>query len=167
MDKSELKRLAEASLAQAIVAAPDFCLAIFCSDEEILRTQYLAPCPELMTDNALAAYAVEQIRAYFAEPEFLFTLPLRPSGTFFQRRVWAQISEIACHQTRTYGELARALHTAPRAVGQACGANPFPLIVPCHRVLSASGGLNHGLGGFAQSRNLLHIKRWLLTHESR
>ena len=92
-------------------------------------------------------------------------MPLRPSGTAFQRRVWEQISAIPNHQTRTYGELAIALRNAPRAVGQACGANPFPLIVPCHRVIAAGGGL----GGFSRQRGgfLLDIKRWLLAHEGR
>ena len=96
-------------------------------------------------------------------PEAAFSLPLRPSGTTFQRRVWAQIAQIPCHQTQTYGELAKALHNAPRAVGQACGANPFPLVVPCHRVVAANGGL----GGFARQRGgfLLDVKRWLLAHE--
>jgi methylated-DNA-[protein]-cysteine S-methyltransferase len=67
------------------------------------------------------------------------------------------------HQTRSYGDIARALHSAPRAVGQACGANPFPVVVPCHRVLAAGGGL----GGFARQREgfLLDVKRWLLAHE--
>jgi len=88
---------------------------------------------------------------------------LRPSGTTFQRRVWAQIAAIPNHQTRTYGEVAKALHNAPRAVGQACGANPFPLVVPCHRVIATGGGL----GGFARNRGgfLLDVKRWLLAHE--
>jgi methylated-DNA-[protein]-cysteine S-methyltransferase len=91
-------------------------------------------------------------------------LPLRPSGTAFQRRVWGQIAAIPSHQTRTYGEVAKALHNAPRAVGQACGANPFPLVIPCHRVIATGGGL----GGFARHGGgfLLDVKRWLLAHES-
>lgn len=148
---------------QAVVAAPGFCLGLRCSEEEILALEYLEPYPEAPPTNALAAEAVRQLRAYLADPDFIFGLPLRPSGTTFQRRVWAQIAAIPSHQTRSYGELAKALHNAPRAVGQACGANPFPLIVPCHRVI-ASGG---GLGGFARQRGgfLLDVKRWLLAHE--
>ena len=96
-------------------------------------------------------------------PAFNFGLPLRPSGTAFQRRVWAQIAAIPNGQTHTYGELAKALKNAPRAVGQACGANPYPLVVPCHRVVATGGGL----GGFARERGgfLLDVKRWLLKHE--
>ncbi len=150
---------------QAIIAAPGFCLGIRCDDAEILRVDFLEPCAERAAKNALAAEAVRQLRAYLTNADFEFGLPLRPSGTVFQRRVWAQIAAIPNHQTRTYGEVAKALHNAPRAVGQACGANPFPVLVPCHRVVATGGGL----GGFARQRGgfLLDVKRWLLTHESR
>ena len=83
---------------------------------------------------------------------------------------WADVSpertaHISGDRSLTYGELAKALHNAPRAVGQACGANPFPLIVPCHRVIAAGGGL----GGFGRHNGgfLLDVKRWLLAHEGR
>jgi methylated-DNA-[protein]-cysteine S-methyltransferase len=105
----------------------------------------------------------DQLAAYLVDAEFVPALPLHPAGTPFQRRVWQQIAAIPTHQTRTYGEIAKALHNAPRAVGQACGANPFPVIVPCHRVVATAGGL----GGFAGQRAgfLLDVKRWLLAHE--
>lgn len=148
---------------QAIVAAPGFALGICCSDDEITAIDFLEPRPAQAPTTPLAAEAVRQLEAYLADPNFVFGLPLRPAGTAFQRRVWAQIAAIPGGQTQTYGELARTLHNAPRAVGQACGANPYPLVVPCHRVV-ASGG---GLGGFARERGgfLLSIKRWLLQHE--
>ena len=84
------------------------------------------------------------------------------SGTDFQRRVWQALSDIQPGAPLTYGQLAEKLGTAPRAVGGACGANPIPVIVPCHRVVSASG-----LGGFMRTRYLgpLNIKSWLLAHE--
>jgi methylated-DNA-[protein]-cysteine S-methyltransferase len=150
---------------QAIVAAPGFSIGVRCDDDEIHALEYLEPCPELAPQTALAAEAVRQLHAYVADADFSFSLPLRPSGTTFQRRVWEQIAAIPGHQTRTYGEIAKALHNAPRAVGQACGANPFPLVVPCHRVIATGGGL----GGFARQRGgfLLDVKRWLLAHESR
>lgn len=148
----------------AIVAAPGFALGVRCTADEILAIDYLPPCPEQPADSPLAAEAVRQLRAYLADPASPFSLPLRPSGTGFQRRVWTAIAQIPLGQVSTYGEVARALHNAPRAVGQACGANPFPLVVPCHRVV-ASGG---GLGGFSgQSAGfLVDIKRWLLQHEN-
>ncbi|WP_319241411.1 methylated-DNA--[protein]-cysteine S-methyltransferase [uncultured Propionivibrio sp.] len=148
---------------QGIVRAPGFSIGICCDDMEVQTLAYLEPQAELPPRNALAAETMRQLQAYLDDPEAPFSLPLRPSGTAFQRRVWAEIATIPCHQTRSYGELASSLHNAPRAVGQACGANPFPLVVPCHRVIAASGGL----GGFARQRGgfLIEVKRWLLTHE--
>ncbi len=148
---------------QAVVAAPGFCLGVDCDDDEVRRIRFLPPGPEVLAKNALAAETARQLAAYLADAEFVFGLPLRPSGTLFQRRVWEQIAAIPTHQTRAYGEIAKALHNAPRAVGQACGANPFPVVVPCHRVLAAGGGL----GGFARQNGgfLLDVKRWLLAHE--
>ena len=150
---------------QAIVAAPGFCLGVRCDDAEILGLEFLPPCPEEVPANALAAEAVRQLRAYLGDSRFVFSLPLQPAGTNFQRRVWAQIAQIPSHAIRTYGDLAKILKSAPRAVGQACGANPYPVIVPCHRVVAAGGRL----GGFARQGGgfLLDVKRWLLAHEHR
>lgn len=112
--------------------------------------------------NALAERACAQIEKYVADPGYRFKLPLKEIGTAFQRRVWEQIAAIPLGETRTYGDLARALRSAPRAVGQACGTNYFPLVIPCHRVVAASG-----LGGFAHASGgyLLEVKRRLLAHE--
>ncbi|HPT50655.1 MAG TPA: methylated-DNA--[protein]-cysteine S-methyltransferase [Accumulibacter sp.] len=150
---------------QAIVVAPGFCVGIRCDDDALSRIVFLPPGPEIAPQNKLADQAARQLATYLANADAAFDLPLRPSGTPFQRRVWEQIAAIPTHQTRTYGEIAKILANAPRAVGQACGANPFPVVVPCHRVL-ASGG---GLGGFARQSGgfLLEVKRWLLAHEHR
>ena len=147
----------------SVVAAPGFALGVSCSADEVTGIEFLEPRPEQAPTSPLAAEAVRQLRAYLADPQYEFSLPLRPAGTTFQRRVWEQISAIPNGQTRTYGQLAKALKNAPRAVGQACGANPYPLVVPCHRVI-ASGG---GLGGFSRQGGgfLLEVKRWLLHHE--
>jgi len=148
---------------QAIVSAPGFSLGVRCDETEIQGVAFLEPCEELAPVNALAAETVRQLHRYLADPRFVFSLPLRPAGTLFQRRVWEQIALIpGCH-TRTYGEVAKTVKSAPRAVGQACGANPYPVIVPCHRVVAAGGDL----GGFARQRGgfLLDVKRWLLVHE--
>jgi methylated-DNA-[protein]-cysteine S-methyltransferase len=156
--------MASVALYNAIVSAPGFALGVRCTAEEILAIEYLPAQPAQAADSPLAAEAVRQIRAYLSNPAAAFGLPLRPSGTTFQRRVWAEIESIPPGQVRTYGDVARRLHNAPRAVGQACGANPFPLVVPCHRVI-ASGG---GLGGFAGQTGgfLIDVKRWLLQHEN-
>ena len=149
---------------QAIVAAPGFSLGVQCNDDEITGIDFLEPRPEQAPTTSLAAEAVRQLKAYIADPNFTFGLPLRPAGTTFQRRVWEQISAIPTGRTHTYGEVAKNLKNAPRAVGQACGSNPYPVVVPCHRVVATGGGL----GGFARERGgfLLDVKRWLLTHES-
>ena len=148
---------------QAIVAAPGFCLGVQCDNDEITVIDFLEPRPEVAATSPLAAEAVRQLKAYIADPNFRFGLPLRPAGTAFQRRVWEQISAIPNGQTHTYGQLAKNLKNAPRAVGQACGSNPYPVVVPCHRVVATGSGL----GGFARERGgfLLDVKRWLLRHE--
>ena len=152
---------------QAVVydpeAAPGFALGLRCNDDEILAIDFLEPRAVLSPKTRLAKEAVRQLSAYLRNPKFAFALPLAPAGTPFQRRVWKGIAAIPSGKTRTYGELAASIHSGPRAVGNACGANPYPLAVPCHRVV-ASGG---GLGGFARERGglLLEIKRWLLAHE--
>jgi len=147
----------------AVLSAPTFSLGIRCNDDEITEIAYLEPRAEIQPATPLAREAMRQLRAYLKDPAFDFALPLAPAGTAFQRRVWASIAAIAPGQTHSYGELAATLHSGPRAVGNACGANPYPLVVPCHRVVAA----HHGLGGFARSRGgfLLDVKRWLLEHE--
>ncbi len=113
--------------------------------------------------NELAQRAVDQLAAYAADGAAQINLPLAINGTEFQRRVWTEIASIPPGTTRSYGELARRLNSAPRAVGQACGDNRLPLAIPCHRVVAASG-----VGGFAHRRGGAYerIKRWLLMHEA-
>lgn len=148
---------------QAIVTAPGFALGIHCDTDWVTGIDFLLPQAELAAQTPLAAETARQLHAWLSDAQFVFGLPLKPAGTPFQRRVWERISAIPSAETRTYGELAKALHNAPRAVGQACGANPYPLVVPCHRVVAANGGL----GGFSRQGGgfLLDIKRWLLAHE--
>jgi len=118
----------------------------------------------LAPTNALAERACAQIECYLADPGYRFELPLKYVGTAFQRRVWDRIAAIPRGQTMTYGDMARSLQSGPRAVGQACGTNHFPLVIPCHRVVAAKG-----LGGFAHNTSgyLIEVKRWLLRHEGR
>lgn len=104
--------------------------------------------------------AARQLDLYFARRLTRFDLPLDARGTDFQTRVWAAMSEIPYGETATYGGLAAALGSGPRAVGMACGRNPIPIVVPCHRVL-ASGGRE---GGFSGGRGL-PTKRQLLALE--
>jgi methylated-DNA-[protein]-cysteine S-methyltransferase len=113
--------------------------------------------------DEIAEEVARELERYLADPEFRFTVPLALAGTPFQRRVWQAIDAIPPGQSRTYGEVARMVRSAPRAVGQACGANRIALIIPCHRVVGALGSL----GGFmnADDGDPLAVKRWLLRHE--
>ncbi|MER7621986.1 methylated-DNA--[protein]-cysteine S-methyltransferase [Streptomyces sp. NPDC126503] len=101
--------------------------------------------------------AVRQLDAYFAGDLTAFDLPLHLEGTPFQRRVWNELLRIPYGETRTYGQLAEALGapTASRAVGLANGKNPVSIIVPCHRVIGAGGGLTGYGGGLDRKRRLL------------
>ena len=110
--------------------------------------------------RALSA-ASTQLRAYFAGQRQAFELALVPQGTAFQLRVWDALQAIGFGQTLSYGELARQIGqpTASRAVGLANGRNPIPIVIPCHRVIGASGSLTGYSGGIER-------KRWLLAHEA-
>jgi methylated-DNA-[protein]-cysteine S-methyltransferase len=149
----------------AIVAAPFGAIGIR-TDAGIIREMvYLPPhFHEKDAADGLADQAVSQIERYLADPDFQFNLPLIETGSVFQKKVWGAISSIPRGSVRTYGQIAKHIGSAPRAVGQACGANWFPLVIPCHRVTAAGG-----LGGFSNhdDENGFHlsVKRWLLRHE--
>jgi methylated-DNA-[protein]-cysteine S-methyltransferase len=152
-------------LFNAIVPAPFGAIGIRTQEGRVRELVYLPPSfEEKAADNDVARQAAEQVAHYFKDPDFRFDLPLFEAGTDFQRRVWSEISGIPRGTVKTYGQLAKTIGSAPRAVGQACGANWFPLIVPCHRVTASSG-----LGGFSNQddENGFHlsVKRWLLRHE--
>ncbi|MCO5097676.1 MAG: methylated-DNA--[protein]-cysteine S-methyltransferase [Rhodocyclaceae bacterium] len=147
----------------AVIEASFGALGVHTEGDAITGISFLPPGTKpLAPTNALAARARDQLSAYLSNPETRFDLPLKPAGTAFQREVWKAIAAVSVGRTQRYGEIAKKLKSAPRAVGQACGRNPYPVIVPCHRVVGAGG-----LGGFAQARDgfLLEAKRWLLTHE--
>lgn len=125
---------------------------------------YLPPAAETKApENTLAERAARQLERYRDDPDAKFDLPLLIEGTAFQRRLWNALCEIPRGRTLTYGELARKLGGEARAVGQACGDNKLPIVIPCHRVVAADG-----IGGFAHSTGgyLLEAKRWLLMHEA-
>jgi len=149
---------------QAIVAAPFGALGICCDADAIDEIRFLPPGVEPRPPQLpLAITAARQLEDWLESPRARFDLPLRDTGTPFQRRVWQAISSIDSGEVLTYGELAHRLQSSARAVGQACGANPFPVVVPCHRVVA-----RQHLGGFAGHRDgfLIRTKQWLLHHES-
>lgn len=102
--------------------------------------------------------ARRQFQEYFAGTRPMFTLPLAAPGTEFQRRVWRAVTGIPRGATRSYGELARALRSSARAVGAANAANPACVLVPCHRVIGADGGLTGYAFGTARKRRLLALE---------
>jgi methylated-DNA-[protein]-cysteine S-methyltransferase len=117
--------------------------------------------PEKLLSRTVADLQ-RQIERYLENPRQPIRWETSPCGTDFQKRVWRALSRIPSGEVRTYGELARELVSGPRAVAGACRANPWPLIVPCHRIVAANG--EGGYCGQTQGPYLA-IKRWLLAHE--
>ncbi|MCW5773500.1 MAG: methylated-DNA--[protein]-cysteine S-methyltransferase [Rhodospirillaceae bacterium] len=101
-----------------------------------------------------------QLREYFAGTRRAFDLPLAPSGSAHELRLWAELCRIPYGATITYGELARRADTVARAAGGGCGANPIAVVIPCHRVTAAGGALGgySGRGGSATKRKLLALE---------
>lgn len=126
-----------------------------------VETELLPEAGPRTDETPLLNRAVHQLNAYFFCGLRHFDLPLAPQGTAFQRAVWQQMQAIPYGDTRTYGELARWLRSAPRAVGRACGRNPIPIIVPCHRVVASDGlGGYSGDGGTDTKQWLLELEGW-------
>ena len=145
-------------------ATPFAVLGVVTDGKVVTSVRYLprgtAPVAPL---DRVAERACREIERYIADPEYRFAVPYRLHGTPFQQRVWREIEKLFPLKTNTYGNIAARLQSSARAVGGACGANPVPLIVPCHRVLAAGGRLGGFMGG--QKDFPLAVKRWLLRHE--
>ena len=142
---------------------PKMKVAVATRDERVVGLRYLPLSIESISPrNLLAERAARQLESYREDPDTRFDLPLAIEGTPFQRAVWQAMCAIPRGRTRTYGELALELGGEARAVGQACGDNRLPIVIPCHRVVAADGigGFSHATGGY-----LLEAKRWLLLHE--
>jgi methylated-DNA-[protein]-cysteine S-methyltransferase len=148
---------------QAILATPFGALGICMEDQQLRSIDFL---PEergaQSTVDGPTQKIVEALQDYLRDPTVPLTIEPQLAGTEFQYRVWQRLRQIPAGETRTYGQLAQELHSSPRAVGNACRANPCPLVIPCHRVVG-----KQGLGGFAgkTSGPKLQLKIWLLTHE--
>ncbi len=149
----------------ARLKTPFATLGIISSDTHLLHIHFLpmdvtAKAPKT---NTIAHLASVQLMAYIDNPEFKFDLPLKLGGSKHQLDVWQAMQKIVAGSMLTYGELATQIDSSARAVGTACGKNPVPIVVPCHRVVAANG-----LGGFmgGKQSDPLRIKRWLLAHES-
>jgi methylated-DNA-[protein]-cysteine S-methyltransferase len=113
-------------------------------------------------DNFLAQQVVDQLGDYFNNGKFQFNVPFLLQGTAFQQRVWQALMAIQAGETCSYGRIADQLHSSARAVGNACRANPIPIVIPCHRVVA-----KQGIGGYCGQTGgqRLYIKQLLLEHE--
>lgn len=112
--------------------------------------------------SPLLCEVVRQLEEYFAGDRTVFDLPLSPVGTAWQRSVWEQLEKIAYGETASYGEIAARLgktNAASRAVGVANGANPIPIVIPCHRVIGANGTLTGYAGGLDRKQALLELEQ--------
>lgn len=120
---------------------------------------------EIVEDEAALCEPLAQLRAFFAGERTAFDLPLDAIGTPFQREVWAAVAAVPFGQTCSYGDIARAIGrpSAVRAVGAANGANPIPIIIPCHRVIGHNGTLTGYGGGLPLKERLLAFERGQLT----
>ena len=142
---------------QAKLSAPFGLLGIRCDEDALIGIDFLAATdkPQRAT-SSFAENVCEQLLRYFEDPDAQFSIPLKISASPHQQRVWQAMLNIPRGKTRSYGELAAGLHSSAQAVGQACGANPVPIVIPCHRVVSKTG-----LGGFMKHGHgaSLDIKR--------
>jgi len=148
----------------AVLPAPFGAMGVRIAGDRLTGLVFLpADTPCVKPKSAFLRQIDKELAAYYANPAHIFSLPLLAEGTPFRQRVWQALVHIPGGQTISYGELARRVDSAPRAVGQAVGDNPIPIIIPCHRVVSADGslgGFNHSREGFFQN-----VKAWLLAHE--
>jgi methylated-DNA-[protein]-cysteine S-methyltransferase len=151
-----------------VVEFPKMKVAVTTREDRVVEIRYLPlSAADVPATNALAERAARQLERYRDDPDTRFDLPLLIEGTPLQRRVWEAMCAIPRGETRTYGAIAQQLgetdYKALRAIGQACGDNRLPIVIPCHRVVAANG-----LGGFAHSTEgfLIEAKRWLLLHET-
>ena len=148
----------------AVIQAPFGKLEILATPTTLVQIEFLdTDVPLRCTKRPIVQQLIRELNQYFKNPNFKFTISYQVTGTAFQKRVWNALVQLPIGKTITYGELAKQLKTGARAVGNACRANPLPLLIPCHRVLA-----KHGFGGFSGDRmgKKIAIKQWILTHEA-
>ncbi len=145
-------------MAQLSLHSPVGDLTLFEEDSAIVALEW--GWVECQDETPALLRARDWLDVYFDGTAAKFALPLAPRGTAFQIRVWQEMLRIPAGQTTTYGAIATTLGSSARAVGNACGANPIPIIVPCHRVLASGGraGGYSGDGGLDTKRALLRLE---------
>ncbi|MGM0563294.1 MAG: methylated-DNA--[protein]-cysteine S-methyltransferase [Pseudomonadota bacterium] len=154
---------------QTILTTPFRRLGLRFEDEALAGVDFLASDDEVEDSTSLeipVLQAVAEIKHYCRDPHHRPDIPLALHGSEFQQRVWQAIADIPVGEVRSYGQLAEQLESSARAVGNACAANPVPVVIPCHRVVASND-----LGGYCgetlkkSPRGLMRIKAWLLLHE--
>ena len=148
----------------AVIEFPKFKLGVRTRGEHVVEIRYLpAAALSVKAKNAVAEEAARQLERYRDDPDATFDFPVKIEGSALERGVWDAMCAIPRGATRTYGEIAKELGADARDIGQACGENRLPIVIPCHRVVAADGigGFGHATGGY-----LLEAKRWLLNHEA-
>ena len=136
-------------------------LQVVYDEHYVHRAVFTESTAEEPPPSPMGQMVAQEIAAYTKNPHHRFQLPLKPLGSAYQQRVWNALLVIPVGRTVTYGELANALQSSPRAVGQACRTNPLVIFIPCHRVV---GKTNQG--GYMGNTDALHYKLDLLEHES-
>jgi len=124
-------------------------LTLFSDDEKIIALSWgVGADAQRTTKSEQLTQAAKCLDIYFKTGKADFTpLNLQPHGTVFQRHVWQEMQKIKDGKTKTYGQVAKTLKSGPRAVGGACGANPLPILIPCHRIINQNGTIGHYSGG--------------------
>jgi len=149
---------------EATVVTPFAHLGLQFCNEKLTKISFMKKRAEIPPLSNVAKSVSRQLLEYCSKDrqDFEFDVPYQLEGTDFQKRVWAALRKIPRGKVVTYGTLAKQLNTSARAVGNACRKNPIPIVIPCHRVISASG-----FGGYAGETNgaIFNIKKWLLNHE--
>lgn len=124
-------------------------ITLFALDEAITALCWGEGSGAQKTSKSLVlTQAADLLKDYFTTGTETFSqLSFDPHGTAFQNRVWSEMSKIPAGKTKSYGDVAQILNSGPRAVGGACGANPIPILIPCHRIINANGSIGHYSGG--------------------
>lgn len=154
MPEDTIDTVIEVPFGQLLVSASDHWVTGI--ELNTTRASRVTAVSELITNMS------EQLRDYFVQAHNHWSLPLANQGTVFQNKVWSYLQTIPVGKTRTYAEVAISLNTSARAVGNACRANPFMIVVPCHRVISSTS-----IGGYygKTKGDEIMVKQWLLDHE--
>lgn len=148
---------------EAVIDSPVGRLSLMARGNALMSVDFLDDNAERREPRSpFLRAAVAWLRSYFQEPGMVFDLALSDAGTAYQRSIWTALKAIPSGEARTYAQLARRVGGSARSVAAACKANPWPIIVPCHRVIASDG-----LGGYCGTTRgrALEIKRWLLWHE--